>query len=131
MEWSVKNIMSKQYLCPDCGNIVIKETLVTDYAFVCWFCDTNFYSFEVIDSDRELSSNRIRQELRKHLGQFLKKCGVQSQIQILSQAFFEYENFCHEQNLKPYSPTGLTAFVQSVQNWQIFFEQNLNDRQTA
>lgn len=115
--------MPQQNLCPKCGNTVIKETVVTDYAFVCWFCDENFYSFEVVETNRELSNNRIRQELRKHLGKFIKTCNVRTQLQVLRQAFFEYENFCDRQEIKPYSAHGLNAFVRSVSNWQIFLDQ--------
>lgn len=123
--------MATQHICPRCGSTVIRETVITDYAFACWFCDENFYSFEVIAVERELSGNTILRELRKHLGQFIKKCDITAQIQILQKAFHEYESFCQRQDLKIYSSKGLTRFIRSVQNWKNFFERIAGNRQRA
>ena len=120
--------MIKQYLCPGCGNVVIKETEIAGYDFACWFCSENFYLFEVLETEREVSNNLIRRELRKHLGKFIKKCEVRTQIRVLRQAFFVYENFCQQEKLKTYTSSGLDAFIRSVGNWQNIFEQALKNK---
>lgn len=122
---------NKTYICPKCGNPLIKETVVPDYAFVCWFCDENFYSFEAVAVERELSGNRVRGELRKHLGQFIKRLSIDGQIKILQKAVFEYENYCRQRKLKTYSAKGLSDFIRSVRSWNDFFDRIAENPQTA